>query len=72
MGLSQYGRRYEKRKDPGGRDYYWALWSEPTQPPPEETDLTQLAQGNVTVTPLDFDLTRHPMIEQMRGWGLKA
>ena len=26
MGLAQYGRPYEKRTDPNGRSYYWALW----------------------------------------------
>lgn len=72
MGLTQYGRRYEKRSDPSGRDYYWALWSEPQEPPPEETDLTQLQSGFVTVTPLDFDLTRYGLIETMRGWNLKC
>ena len=72
MGLDQYGRRYEKRRDPGGRDYYWALWSDPDRPPPEESDVTQLRAGNVTVTPLDFDLTRHTMIDQMRAWDLKS
>ena len=39
MGLAQYGNRYEKRMDPGGRDYYWALWAEPEEPPPEKTDI---------------------------------
>jgi len=72
MGLTQYGRRYEKRSDPSGRDYYWALWSEPQEPPPQETDLTQLSQGFVTVTPLDFDLTRYGLIESMRDWNLKC
>ena len=33
MGLAQYGRSYEKRSDPAGRDYYWALWTEPENPP---------------------------------------
>lgn len=72
MGLTQYGRRYEKRTAPGGRDYYWALWSEPSDPPPDESDLTQLQQGNVTVTPLDFDMTRYKMLKEMRAWDLKS
>ena len=72
MGLAQYGRRYEKRSDPGGRSYYWALWAQPDEPPPELTDLTELRKGNVTLTPLHFDLTRHPLLVEMPGWGLKA
>ena len=68
MGLAQYGRSYEKRNDPSGRPYYWALWSEPASPPPEEADVTQLREGNVTLTPLDFDLTNRKLLSQMRDW----
>ena len=72
MGLAQYGRSYEKRTDPGGRDYYWALWSEPDTPPPERTDLTELRKGNVTLTPLHFDMANHSLLCEMSDWGLKA
>ncbi len=72
MGLAQYGRSYEKRQDPGGRDYYWALWSEPQQPPPESADVTELRRGNVTLTPLHFDLTQRQLLAQMPDWGLKT
>ncbi|MEM6363680.1 MAG: 5'/3'-nucleotidase SurE [Planctomycetota bacterium] len=72
MGLAQYGRRYEKRQDPGGRDYYWALWAEPVEPPEEMTDLTQLRAGHVTLTPLHFNLTRDDLIQEMRSWTLRA
>ncbi|MEM1225755.1 MAG: 5'/3'-nucleotidase SurE [Planctomycetota bacterium] len=71
MGLAQYGRRYEKRSDPGGRDYYWALWSEPTEPPDEMTDLTQLRLGHVTLTPLHFNLTRGDLLTEMQNWNLR-
>jgi len=72
MGLAQYGRTYEKRQDPGGRNYYWALWSEPDRPPPEAADVTELRRGNVTLTPLKFDLTEQELLESMTSWKLKA
>ena len=72
MGLAQYGRRYEKRQDPGGRNYYWALWSEPKDPPAELTDIAQLREGNVTLSPLHFNLTRQEMLEPMQGWDLRG
>ena len=71
MGLAQYGNRYEKRQDPGGRDYYWALWEEPDEHPPEKTDIIELRKGNVTLTSLQFDMTNHPLTGQMEAWGLK-
>lgn len=72
MGMAQYGRSYEKRTDPGGRDYYWALWSEPKTPPPERTDLTELRKGNVTLTPLKFDMASHELLQQMGDWNLST
>ncbi|MGI9470816.1 MAG: 5'/3'-nucleotidase SurE [Rubripirellula sp.] len=72
MGLAQYGRTYEKRQDPGGRDYYWALWSEPEKPPAEQADVTELRRGNVTLTPLKFDLTEQSLLKAMPEWDLKG
>ena len=72
MGLAQYGNAYEKREDPGGRYYYWALWSEPDQPPPETADVTELRKGNVTLTPLKFDMADHELLEGMDRWDLTA
>ncbi len=72
MGLAQYGDRYEKRQDPGGRDYYWAVWNDPKKPPLDGTDVTELRDGRVTVTPLQFDLTRRKFAQQMSGWDLRA
>jgi 5'-nucleotidase len=72
MGLAQYGRAYEKRQDPGGRDYYWALWTEPDEPPADQADVTELRRGNVTLTPLKFDLTQRGLLHKMQDWDLKA
>lgn len=72
MGLEQYGSTYEKRVDPGGRNYYWATWSPPQNIPPDGTDVTELRAGNITVTPLRFDLTKRELMEQMQEWDLKA
>ncbi len=72
MGLAQYGRTYQKREDPNGRDYFWALWSEPDQPAPAEADITELRKGNVTLTPLHFDLTEQDLLQQMPRWNLRG
>ncbi|MDG2221928.1 MAG: 5'/3'-nucleotidase SurE [Rubripirellula sp.] len=72
MGLAQYGREYERRQDPNGRDYYWALWTEPPQPPPEMADITELRAGNVTLTPLHFDLTEQKLLRSMQDWKLES
>ena len=72
MGLAQYGDRYEKRQDPGGRDYYWATWNPPRVPPADGTDVTELERGHVTVSPLKFDLTRSDLLPEMCDWNLRT
>ena len=68
MGIQQYGEKYEKRTDPRGRPYFWAAGSLPEPDRNEETDLTELEKGFVTLTPLHYDLTKHGMMETMQSW----
>ncbi len=68
MGLIRYGDQYEKRTDPRGRNYFWAI-NEPPPPPGEhETDLTALRKGYITLTPLHFDLTEGRVLAEMEAW----
>jgi len=68
MDVAQYGERFEKRTDPWGRAYYWATGLPPPPVTQGQTDLTALAQGCVTVTPLDYDLTRRAVLAEMETW----
>ena len=70
MGLQRYGETYERRVDPRGRPYYWATNEPPPLPGSEETDLTAIRKGYVTLTALNFDMTHRGVLEQMRGWNL--
>jgi len=71
MGVARYGENFEKRTDPRGRSYYWATNDPPPPREGKETDLSALAQGYVTLTPLDFDLTKRNTLAHMQGWDLK-
>ena len=71
MGLNRYGEQYEKRVDPRGREYFWATNLPAPQPGIEETDLTALAQGNVPLTALNYDMTCRQVLEEMRDWSLE-
>jgi len=68
MGVARWGESYEKRVDPRGRNYYWATNDPPAPPSDQESDLTALRDGFATLTPLQFDLTRHPALAEMRDW----
>jgi 5'-nucleotidase len=68
MDVAQYGERFEKRVDPFGRDYYWATGEPPPRPAGHDTDLSAVAKGQVTLTPLDYNMTRHEVLAQMARW----
>jgi len=57
MSVARYGEAFERRVDPRGRSYWWATNEPPPPPSPGESDVTALAAGHVTLTPLDYDLT---------------
>ena len=68
MDVAHYGERFERRTDPWGRAYYWATGEPPPPLGDRPTDLTALAEGCVTLTPLDYDLTRRTALESMATW----
>jgi 5'-nucleotidase len=71
MDVRQYAEHFEKRIDPRGRKYFWAAGRLPEHHDATETDLTALADGFVTVTPLDFDLTKRAALAVMKNWDIK-
>ncbi len=68
MDTVHYGERFEKRYDPWGRPYYWATGEPPPPARQTETDLTATRQGYVALTPLDYNLTKQAVLEQMQQW----
>jgi 5'-nucleotidase len=68
MGVAHHGTDFIKRYDPKGRPYYWATLDPPPPPAEIETDLLALRQGHITLTPLEFDLTKRCLLEQMKHW----
>jgi 5'-nucleotidase len=65
MSVARYGEAFERRVDPRGRAYYWATNEPPPPPSPLESDVTALAAGAVTLTPLDYDLTHRGGLDDL-------
>jgi 5'-nucleotidase len=68
MDVAQYAEQYQKRHDPWGRPYYWAVGYPPPADTGHETDISALARGCVTLTPLDFNMTKEPELRTMQSW----
>lgn len=68
MDVTHYGDRFERRVDPWGRPYYWATGEPPPRLGQQETDLTALKRGYITVTPLDYNMTKSALLTEMQGW----
>ena len=71
MGVARYGTDFIRRKDPTGRTYYWATIDPAPVSTEHETDLTALENGYVTLTPLDYDLTKNAALSTMQEWDLR-
>lgn len=67
MGVRRHSEKVEKRIDPRGRAYYWcgleAIKSHHVDP---GTDIERLLAGEITMTPLHFDLTERSQIERFK------
>jgi len=72
MGVGRYGQDYIKRTDPKNRTYYWTSSDPPPRDTEHLTDLNALLAGNVTVTPLQFNMTHGERMEEMEKWDLKV
>ena len=62
--------KFDKRTSPLGRDYYWLTGEFINKDKGEDTDEWALANGYVSVVPVQFDLTAHHAIKDINTWNL--
>jgi len=67
QGSRVYRDALVRREDPRGRPYYWIGGEAPTATSEKGTDSWALAEGFVSVTPLQLDLTAYPALETLRA-----
>ncbi|MGF1580842.1 MAG: 5'/3'-nucleotidase SurE [Gemmataceae bacterium] len=69
--LAPYLETFDRRVDPRGRVYFWSNPDFECPDPHPDTDVHALADCYITVTPLQFNLTHNPMLEEMQEWKLE-
>lgn len=72
QGLRVYRSRLDRRQDPRGKPYYWIGGDAPTGIPEKGTDIGALAEGYVSITPLQLDMTAYNALAGLGTWGLGA
>ncbi|MBC7494627.1 MAG: 5'/3'-nucleotidase SurE [Flavobacterium sp.] len=67
---AMWQEKFEKRTSPFGKEYYWLSGEFINQDKGEDTDEWALANGYVSIVPVQFDLTAHHSISILNNWNL--
>ncbi|GAN35201.1 MAG: 5'/3'-nucleotidase SurE [Candidatus Brocadia sp. AMX2] len=67
-----FKENFEKRIDPGGKDYYWLIGTDKTRHREEDTDIHAVNEGYISITPLRYDLTDYAMQKRVVEWDWKG
>lgn len=71
LGMRRYKNVLHKREDPRGREYYWLAGDvSDIDVDDEMTDTGAVRDGYVSVTPMQFDLTKYSVMDEVQRWNL--
>ena len=70
LGKQAYSNYLVKGQDPRGRSYYWITGDPLTDIPEEDkgTDIWAIANGMISVTPIQLDMTDRSSLKKLEGW----
>ncbi|QPJ66391.1 MAG: 5'/3'-nucleotidase SurE [Candidatus Nitrohelix vancouverensis] len=71
QGKSRVIETFDKRKDPRNNVYYWLAGEMRFDEVEQDTDCEMVAEKYISITPIQFDLTRHQFIDELKDWNLK-
>ncbi len=71
QGKSVWDDRFDVRRDPGNKEYYWLTGSLEQLDKGLDVDQFAVANKYISVTPIHYDLTDYRMLETMRKWGVE-
>ncbi|AIN74886.1 5'/3'-nucleotidase SurE [Flavobacterium psychrophilum] len=67
---AMWEEKFDKRKTPQGKDYYWLTGEFVNHDKGEDTDEWALQNGYISVVPVQFDMTAHHAIQALNNWDL--
>jgi len=71
QGKTNFNDFFEEREDPRGHKYFWMCGTMVAEDDNPEHDVTALAQGYITVTPVHYNLTAYDTLKEIRKWGIE-
>jgi 5'-nucleotidase len=71
QGISTWEDRFDVRRDPANREYFWLTGSMNIMDTEVDTDQIAIKNNYVSVTPVHYDLTDRKLFEQMKKWGIE-
>jgi 5'-nucleotidase len=71
QGISTWEDRFDVRRDPANREYFWLTGSMHVTDTELDTDQIAIEKGFVSVTPVHYDLTNRAMLQTMAKWGIE-
>lgn len=71
QGISTWEDRFDVRRDPANREYFWLTGSMNVIDTEPDTDQIAVNNGYVSVTPVKYDLTDRVLFEKMKAWGVE-
>ncbi len=68
LGERRYRDVFERRVDPRGKVYYWLAGEAEELEDGHDTDVTAIRDNCISVTPIHYDLTHYPSLEDLHQW----
>ena len=74
--VTRFGNRHKaentvKDTDPRGRKIYWIGVAGPEADAGEGTDFHAINQGYVSITPMQVDMTKYSLMDELKQWSEK-
>jgi len=69
---ANWREKFDKRRNPLGKEYYWLTGEFENLDAGEDTDEYWLSKNYISLVPIQFDLTAHHMIQKLNTWKLNG
>ena len=70
QGKSVWDDTFDARRDPANKEYYWLTGALVEMDEGQDVDQWAVSHKYVSVTPIQYDLTDHAMVNELKRWGL--